>query len=330
MLKLHAEPVAILIMGPTAAGKTDVTVGLADRLPLHVISVDSAQIYRGLDVGTAKPPPEVLSRVPHALIDICDPDERYSAAAFVRDARREIEVARDAGRIPVLVGGTMFYFAALVRGLSPLPPADDAIRRGLETEADRRGWQALHAELAAVDPASAARIGTADRQRIQRALEIYRATGSAPSQLRGRRDAGFRVRLIQIAYAPSDRSRLHTAIGQRFRRMARAGLLEETARLMQADPEGRATPALRMVGYRQVAAYLQGHGSYDEMLAAGTAATRQLAKRQLTWLRGAGGLVWIDALSPSPDSLICDYLNNKLPGVWCPTIRACMARDAAQ
>ncbi len=283
---------AVALMGPTASGKSALALALAERFPVEIVSVDSAQVYRGLDIGTAKPPPALRARVPHHLIDVCDPAEAYSAARFREDALRLIGEIRARGRIPLLVGGTMLYFRALERGLSPLPAADPGVRAELEAEAARRGWPALHAELARVDPAAAARIHPNDPQRIQRALEVHRLTGRPLSELQRRGGAQGGVRLHKAAVAPADRERLRRRIAERFEAMLAEGLVEEVARLRRRPELHLGLPALKSVGYRQVWRHLAGELSYEEMRARAIMATRQLAKRQLTWLRAEPGLRW--------------------------------------
>ncbi len=282
------QPV-VFLMGPTASGKTRLAMDLAERLPLRVISVDSAMVYRGLDIGTGKPGAEALRRVPHRLIDIRDPDQAYSAGDFRHDALDEIAKAHSEKTIPLLVGGTGLYFRALRDGLSVLPPADPEVRARLAAEAAERGWETLHARLAGVDPVSAARIHATDPQRIQRALEIYQLTGRPMSQLLS---AGQRGALPGPVHAliiePNDRGRLHADIAARFEAMLRAGFVEEVVELRRRWGSSAGAPCARAVGYRQVREYLEGRSSYRQMAERGIAATRQLARRQLTWLRAEG------------------------------------------
>ena len=281
------RPPAIALMGPTASGKTALAVDWAQRFGLDIISVDSALVYRGLDIGSAKPDAATLQRAPHRLIDIRDPNQPYSAADFAADARREMQAITDAGRVPLLVGGTGLYFRALLHGLSELPEADAAVRAEIAAEAARRGWPALHAELARIDPDAAARIEAADSQRIQRALEVYRISGTALSTwLERTRRQPFPYRVLKLIAAPADRAVLHARIAQRFDAMLAAGLLDEVARL-RADPRfDQHLPAMRAVGYRQALEHLDGRSSAAEFRDRAIFATRQLAKRQLTWLRG--------------------------------------------
>jgi len=282
---------AVFLMGPTAAGKTHVALELAGRLPVEIVSVDSVQVYRGLDIGTAKPSAAVRARVPHHLVDIAEPEERYSAGRFRQDAQAAIGRIRARGRLPLLVGGTMLYFRALAQGLGPMPPADAGVRAALDEAVRHRGRAALHAELAAVDPNAAERISPNDWQRIQRALEVWRLTGSPISAYQARAPAADE-RILRIAVSPRERATLHERIDTRFRRMLAAGLVEEVATLIRRPGIRRDLPALRAVGYRQAAAYLAGEIDYDTLVECGIVATRQLAKRQLTWLRGMTDVTW--------------------------------------
>ena len=286
-------PPAIFLLGPTAAGKTALALELHARLPVDIISVDSGQIYRGLDIGTAKPSAAELARVPQRLIDIRDPTERYSAAEFRTDALREMTASVARGRVPLLVGGTMFYFHVLEHGLSELPSADPAVRARIAAEAAELGWPALHARLAAADAVTAGRIKPTDPQRIQRALEILEITGRPPSSLKGKSEP-FPYRAFKLALLPADRQRLHTDIELRFRDMLARGFIDEVQRLKARGDLHLGLPAMRTVGYRQVWRYLEGGLDYTDMVAQGVAATRQLAKRQLTWLRRMNGLQRID------------------------------------
>ncbi len=291
----RAPPPVVFLMGPTAAGKTGLALALHARLPVEIVSVDSSQVYRGLDIGTAKPTPEEQARAPHRLIDIRDPAEIYSAAHFCDDARREIAAIVAAGRIPLLVGGTMFYFRALEYGLAPLPSADPAVRAQLTEQALAQGWPALHSRLAARDPECAVRIDPNDAQRIQRALEIIELSGETPSVLNRAHRADFPFRAIKLALAPSDRPRLHDLIGRRLDRMLEHGLVAEVEALYRRGDLGLQLPSIRTVGYRQIWLYLTGKLNYSEMVAQAKAATRQLAKRQFTWLRRYPEVVWLDS-----------------------------------
>ena len=286
----------VLLMGPTAAGKTDLALRLSERLPADLVSVDSAMVYRGMDIGTGKPSPEVLARVPHRLIDIREVTETYSAGEFRRDAMREIESIRADGRIPLLVGGTLLYFRALERGLSSLPRAAPAVRERLEAEAERCGWPALHARLAGVDPGAARRIHPNDAQRIQRALEVFEVSGRRLSEWHrsGPRPAGPAGPVVRLAVAPAERGDLHRAIDARFRAMVERGLVDEVRGLAERPGVGPDLPSMRAVGYRQVFDHLQGRSDHGEMVERAIAATRQLARRQLTWLRSLSGVRWLD------------------------------------
>lgn len=277
---------AIFLMGPTASGKTDLAARLVERLPLEIISVDSALVYRGMDIGTAKPEPELLAVAPHRLIDILDPAEAYSAARFREDALREMASITAAGRVPLLVGGTMLYFRSLEFGLSELPPADPAVRAGIDALAAREGWQGVHARLAQVDPVAAARIHPNDPQRLQRALEVYEITGRPLSDFhRAGTDAALPYRLLRIGLFPRDRDWLRARIATRFRAMLAAGLVEEVRGLRARGDLSPHLPSMRSVGYRQVWEYLDGARGYEDMIHRAVIATAQLAKRQLTWLR---------------------------------------------
>jgi tRNA dimethylallyltransferase len=292
------RPLAIALMGPTAAGKTALALDWAERLGTDVVSVDSALVYRGLDIGAAKPTREELARVRHHLIDVRDPHDAYSAADFAADALPPMQALAAQGRVPVLVGGTGLYFRALLEGLSAMPEADPALRAAIEREAAERGWPAMHAALAAVDPAAALRIHANDPQRITRALEVYRASGvpiSTWQQSSRRRPFPFRV--LKLVLAPGDREVLHERIGRRFDTMLSDGFLDEV-RLLKTDPRLHPDlPAIRAVGYRQAWAHLEGAVDFDTFRAQAIAATRQLAKRQLTWLRGEYDARWFDPLT---------------------------------
>ncbi|MBW8457018.1 MAG: tRNA (adenosine(37)-N6)-dimethylallyltransferase MiaA [Thiobacillus sp.] len=290
-------PPAVFLMGPTASGKTALAVSLVERFPLEIISVDSALVYRGMDIGSAKPDAATRARAPHHLLDIRDPTDAYSAAAFCDDARRLMADIVARGRVPLLVGGTMLYFRALLRGLDDLPRADPALRKELEAEAKVRGWPALHAELAAVDPATAARLAPNDSQRIGRALEIFRLTGTPMSALLDRAQSELPYRVLQLALIPSDRAVLHQRIAARFDAMLAEGLVDEVEFLRRASALSPDLPAMRAVGYRQAWAYLDGDIDMKALREQGLAATRQLAKRQLTWLRSWPDAVVLDCLA---------------------------------
>ena len=287
-------------MGPTGAGKTDVAVQLAGRLPVEIVSVDSAMVYRGMDIGTAKPAAEVRARAPHHLVDILDPAERYSAGRFVADASQAMEEIRGRGRVPLLAGGTMLYFRALQSGLARLPPADAAVRAAIDARAGRDGWPALHAELARRDPQAAARIHPRDRQRIQRALEVIELTGQ-PSGARHREDlrGASRPGDLKLVLAPADRAALAAGIERRFAAMMELGLLEEVRSLHGRGDLDAGLPSMRSVGYRQLWGHLEGQHSLAEAIRLAVIATRQLARRQLTWLRAEPGAEWHDTLDPA-------------------------------
>ena len=290
-----SKPSAIFLMGPTASGKTALAVEMRKRFPVDIISVDSALIYRDMAIGTAKPDAETLQQAPHALIDIRDPAQSYSAAEFRENALVEMSKIVTSGRVPLLAGGTMLYFKALSRGLARLPSASPQIRREIEEQATAAGWQIMHARLAVKDPESAERIHPNDAQRIQRALEVIEITGRPLSELlqeQEEQDLGYR--LLKIIACPQPRSVLHERIEQRFRMMLDEGFMEEMKALRSRGDLNLDMPSMRCVGYRQAWAYLDGEISFDEMCLKATAATRQLAKRQLTWLRQESGALWYD------------------------------------
>ncbi len=290
---------ALLLMGPTASGKTAVALELAAQLPVDIISVDSALVFRDMDIGTAKPDRATLARFPHRLVDILSPEEAYSAARFREDALAAMGESVARGRIPLLVGGTMLYFKALRQGLSDLPQADPALRAALEAEGRERGWPALHGELARLDPATAARLHPTDPQRIQRALEIIRLTGRPMSALLAeQRPAPLPYRLLPLALAPTDRAVLHQRIADRFQAMLEAGFMEEMAMLRAKYQLHGDLPAMRCVGYRQAWEVLEGLAPAGELADRGIFATRQLAKRQITWLRADPTAEVFDCLAP--------------------------------
>ncbi|WP_175142046.1 tRNA (adenosine(37)-N6)-dimethylallyltransferase MiaA [Achromobacter dolens] len=299
-MSVSAPPLVICLAGPTAAGKSASTLALAERWPLEIINVDSATIYRGMDIGTAKPSPTEQAQVPQHLLDIRDPAQSYSAAEFRADALRLIDAIRARGRIPLLAGGTMMYYKALRDGLDDLPQADPALRAELEARAARDGWPALHAELARLDPVTAARLAPNDSQRIQRALEICRLSGQPMSALLGRQRAAAGDddhRYLTISLEPSARAALHARIEQRFDAMLASGLLEEVRGLHARADLHPGLPSVRCVGYRQMWAHLDGEISLEEAREQGIAATRQLAKRQITWLRAQPERVIVDCLA---------------------------------
>ncbi|MGI5309057.1 tRNA (adenosine(37)-N6)-dimethylallyltransferase MiaA [Rheinheimera sp. WS51] len=276
----------IFLMGPTASGKTALATELCQHLPVELISVDSALVYRGMDIGTAKPTPAELAKAPHFLIDILDPAQSYSAADFRQDALKLISEIQHRGNIPLLVGGTMLYFKALLEGISPLPEANAEVRQQLEQEAAEKGWQQLHSELSQIDPVAGARIHANDPQRINRALEVYRLTGRTMTELTANKGEPLPFSVHQFAIAPSDRAILHQRIALRFEQMLVEGFADEVKGLMQRGDLHLDLPSMRCVGYRQMWQYLNGDCTEIEMKERGIAATRQLAKRQLTWLRG--------------------------------------------
>ena len=284
-------------MGPTGAGKTDLAVALAAELPVEIVSVDSAMVYRGMDIGTAKPDLATRERAPHHLVDILDPAANYSAGRFVADAREAAAGIVARGRVPLLVGGTMLYFRALQSGLAQLPVADPEVRRRIDERGQREGWHTLHAELARLDPQAAARIMPADRQRIQRAFEIMALTGR-PASERWRQPlrTGTRRGDLRIVLAPGDRVALAGRIEKRFRRMMELGFLDEVRRLYGRGDLGLHLPSMRSVGYRQLWEHLAGRDSLESAIGRGIVSTRQLAKRQLTWLRAEPDAVWVDSL----------------------------------
>lgn len=300
-------------MGPTAAGKTDLALELADILECGIISVDSALVYRGMDIGTAKPDRSMLTRYPHRLIDILDPAQAYSAAQFREDALAAMAEISSAGRIPLLVGGTMLYYRALQQGLAPLPQANPQLRARLEAEAAQIGWAGMHQRLAKVDPDSAVRIHPNDPQRIQRALEVYELTGSSLTQLhKNAQTVPFPYRAAKIVVAPARRTVLHERIEKRFNLMIEKGMVDEVQALRERGDLCLDTPSMRAVGYRQVWQYLDGSLDFDEMLYKGIVATRQFAKRQFTWLRSEVGAYWVDGESPELVPMVLKYLKSTL------------------
>lgn len=303
------HPPAILLAGPTASGKSALALEIARTLPVEIISVDSGQIYRGMDIGTAKPSPAEQTRVPHHLIDIIEPHESYSAGRFRDDALALMREITERGRIPLLAGGTMLYFKALLEGLNELPEADAALRLVLDSMAEESGWPALHRELARVDPETAARLQPNDAQRIQRALEIYHLTGRPMSSLlKQPKYVYLPYRLIRLALTPTRRDALHERIARRFEDMLELGLIGEVRRLRKEYGLGSDAPALRCVGYRQTCAYLDGEYDLGMLREKGVAATRQLAKRQLTWLRSMEGFTVFDCLPPDLPDRVRDHL----------------------
>ena len=303
-------PPVVLLMGPTASGKSALALALGERFDGEIVSVDSAQVFRGMDIGTAKPDQATQARVPHHLIDMVEPTERYSAARFCADAHAAIRAIRARGRLPIVVGGTMLYFKALTEGLSELPHADPRVRAALDDEAARVGWPAMHAQLAAVDPALAARLAPTDAQRIQRGLEVHRLTGTPLSALQGQRSTpsgGAPLHdALPLALMP-DRARLHAAIAERFDAMLAQGLVDELAALQSRHALDPSLPSMRTVGYRQAWAYLAGEIDRPALRERGVAATRQLAKRQFTWLRATPATSF-DAHAPDTPARIADLV----------------------
>ncbi len=291
---------AVLLMGPTGSGKTDLAATLVEKFPFEIVSVDAAMVFCGMDIGTAKPSRELQLRAPHRLIDLIDPAESYSAARFVADAETAMKEIAAGGRTPLLAGGTMLYFRAMQSGLAQLPAADPAIRRRLEARASEQGWPALHAELARLDPASAARIRPSDRQRIQRALEVIERSGRPLStQLAENLRGGTHDGDLRLIIAPADRAVLFERIAHRFDEMMRSGLLEEVRGLHGRRDLHAGLPAMRLIGYRQLWNHLDGGCTLEDALQMAVAATRQLARRQLTWLRAEPGAEWFDSLDPA-------------------------------
>ena len=316
---MHADrdrqglPPALVLTGPTASGKSGVAVELARCLPCEIVSVDSALVYRGMNIGTAKPDAATLASVPHHLVDLLEPTERYSAARFVEDALSTMAAITARGNLPLLTGGTMLYLKALASGIADLPQADAATRSVIDTMAAGSGWPALHDELSRCDPDTAARLDPNDAHRIQRALEVYYLSGEPMSKLlRERPPRPLPYRLIQAALVPSDRSLLHARIETRFDEMLELGLIGELRRLRERhalDPE---LPSMRCVGYRQAWAYLDGRTSLGQLRSTGIAATRQLAKRQLTWLRSMPEVATFDCLAPNPMGQVLDFFGGML------------------
>ena len=293
-------------MGPTASGKTALAIRLRQTLPVELISVDSALVYKGMDIGTAKPDAHELSQAPHRLLDIIDPAQAYSAADFRRDALKAMAEIVAAGRIPLLVGGTMLYFKALLEGLSPLPSADQAIRAEIERQAAEQGWDALHRKLQDIDPVAAQRIHPNDPQRLSRALEVFFISGKTLTELTQTSGDALPYQVHQFAIAPASRELLHQRIEQRFHQMLASGFEAEVRALFARGDLHTDMPSVRCVGYRQMWSYLAGEISYDEMVYRGICATRQLAKRQMTWLRGWEGVHWLD--SEKPEQAYSDVL----------------------
>jgi len=303
----------VCLMGPTASGKTEVAVQLAESYPFDIVSVDSALVYRGMNIGTAKPDASILERAPHRLINIRDPEDAYSAGSFVRDALAEIRLIHASGRVPLLVGGTMLYFRSLLGGIADLPEADAGTRAKIDAKAQTVGWAAMHEELTAIDPQAAARIDPNDRQRIQRALEVFRLSGRTLSDWHAQASAPLpEFDFIKIALVPGSRAELHDRINARFLAMLQQGFVEEVVGLRERAALLADSPSMRAVGYRQIWAHLDGDDDLATATAKGQAATRQLAKRQLTWLRRETELFSVDPLEDGATESISSFLAGKM------------------
>ena len=303
------HPPAIFLMGPTASGKSKVALEIGRHFPVEIVSVDSAQVYRNMNVGTAKPDAKSVAATPHHLINLIEPQERYSAAQFLSDALAAMREITERGKIPLLTGGTMLYFRTLLDGLSEPPSADSSLRKVIEAKAEESGWPAMHKELSRLDPASAARIQPGDSQRIQRALEVCHLTDKPMSEiLKKPRYVYLPYRVIKLALIPSDRSALHQRIMQRFDQMLKLGLIDEVRAIRDKFCLNRESPSMRCVGYRQVLMYLENEIDIEEMREMALAATRQLAKRQLTWLRSMKGMQEFDCLAENLPEQVCRYL----------------------
>tara|TARA_R110002049_G_scaffold296784_2_gene485148 strand:+ start:1381 stop:2295 length:915 start_codon:yes stop_codon:yes gene_type:complete len=300
-------------MGPTAAGKTDLALDIANRYPVEIISVDSALVYRGMDIGTAKPEPEVLRQYPHHLVNIIEPTESYSVGAFRTDALKLMAEITARGKIPLLVGGTMLYFRALEHGLSDLPTANMEVRARLEYEAEQYGLSHLHERLTAVDPVSAARIHINDPQRLQRALEVYEITGKSLTELTKDKASQLPYRIIKIILSPFDRAVLHQRIAQRYQTMVQNGFIDEVKALLSRKDCHPDLPSIRAVGYRQAWSHLSGEYDQEEMIEKAIIATRQMAKRQLTWLRAQADGVWFDSGEGLPLEQVASYISQQCP-----------------
>ena len=301
------QSIAAVLLGPTASGKSRLALELADKVPLEIVVMDSAQVYRGMDIGTAKPAAEERARVPHHLVDLVDPDQAYSVGRWREDAIGVVSGILERKRVPLLVGGTMLYYRALTSGLANMPSADPELRAELDLSAARRGWPSLHAELAKVDPDAAQRIQPNDAQRIQRALEVYKLTGEPLSKIQLRKEAPLPFALKAFALVP-DRAELHARIAERFDAMLKAGLVDEVRSLKTRFALHSALPSMRAVGYRQVWEHLEGRFNEDELRNRGVAATRQLAKRQLTWLRSFSGVETVLSSATLEDRLAHSFL----------------------
>lgn len=306
------RPPAIFLMGPTAAGKTELAMELAQRLPVEIISVDSAMIYRGMDIGTAKPSPKELQTFPHHLVDICDPAERYSVGRFCQDAGKLMERISLAGKIPLLVGGTMMYFRALQYGLAELPDADSEVRKRLEQDVQRYGLAHLHQQLERIDPVSARRIHKTDSQRLQRALEVYEITGQSLSELTADTSTRLQHQVSKVMLAPESRPVLHSRIAKRFENMLEQGFIDEVRTLYQRGDLDTRMPAVRAVGYRQAWSYLSCEYDRATFVERAIIATRQMAKRQITWLRSQQDGAWFDSGKTVPIESVMKMLKGAL------------------
>jgi len=309
---MHSLPPALFIMGPTAAGKTDLALQVAQQFPVEIISVDSALVYRGMDIGTAKPDKQLLEKYPHHLVDIIEPTQSYSAGSFRKDALALMDDITKRGKIPLLVGGTMLYFRALQQGLADLPSADRAIRAKLEQEAEQYGLSHLHARLAQVDPVAAARIHTNDPQRLHRALEVYEITGKSLTALTSSQTSLFPYHVFKIILSPFDRAVLHRRIVARYNVMIENGFIEEVKSLLDRGDCHQDLPSIRAVGYRQAWSFLQGEYDRATLIDKAIIATRQMAKRQLTWLRAQNDGVWFDSGPDLPVEQVLTYIAEQL------------------
>ncbi len=304
----------VFIMGPTASGKTDVAVALYESLNCELISVDAAQVYKGMNIGTAKPDADFLLEFPHHLIDIRDIDQPYSAAEFRLDALRLIDEIQARGKVPVFVGGTMFYYAALENGISDLPASDPTVRADLEQQLSERGAQSLHGELRQIDPELCRKIQPADIQRVMRGLEIYKITGQVPSDVMRRSQLpGLSTQPVKISLFTVNRHALHRRIESRFKKMIASGFVDEVRALVAPYPNPDKLTSMKSVGYRQVLGFLRDQASLDQMVDSGVAATRQLAKRQLTWLRNQSNITWFEANPENVSGTVIQYLDSRLP-----------------
>ncbi|MDF1589085.1 MAG: tRNA (adenosine(37)-N6)-dimethylallyltransferase MiaA [Gammaproteobacteria bacterium] len=309
---MYSLPPALFIMGPTAAGKTDLALQVAQQFPVEIISVDSALVYRGMDIGTAKPDKQVLEKYPHHLVDIIDPTQSYSAGSFRKDALALMDDITKRGKIPLLVGGTMLYFKALQQGLAELPSADSSVRAQLDRDAEQYGLGYLHDRLAKIDPISAARIHTNDPQRLQRALEVYEITGKSLTELTQNQTTLFPYHVFKIILSPFDRKVLHSRIAARYNVMIENGFIEEVKSLLDRGDCHQDLPSIRAVGYRQAWSFLNGEYDQATLIDKAIIATRQMAKRQLTWLRAQNDGVWFDSGPDLPVQQVLTYIAEQL------------------